>query len=174
MKSFILAICFAAITTILLAQSDSTKSAPFERQKKSLAIVTGYYYYGSSAGELGISLFNSDYIQIHPFWGSLYVSSEFFYNQKLLVSPKIGAWASGGSAPLNMGLSFVYFTDFSQSTLLFRPEIGVGFDKFRLYYGRNMRITNTNFNFISRNLLGVNMLFNAKKLRASQKQRHRL
>ena len=169
MKSIFLALCLTAFISTLFAQADSTKSAPFERRKKSLAIVTGYYYYGSSAGELGFGkkTFVSQYP--HPFSAAVYVASEFFYDKKLFVAPKVGAWFSGGSSAMNIGLSLIDYTNFNQSSLELRPEIGVGFDYVRIYYGRDIRLANINFNLVSKNLLGINLLFDVKKLHPKSK-----
>jgi hypothetical protein len=44
----------------------------------------------------------------------------------------------------------------------------------RVYYGHNLRITNTRFSAVSKNLLGINVFFNTKKLALTPKQQRRV
>lgn len=171
MKSLPIVICFTLSVAKLFAQADTTRRQPQHRQmERWLTVVTGYDYYGRSGGEIGIGKFVAG-SGIDASWGAIYASSEFFYAKSLFVGPKVGAYVAGG---ISLGVNFIYYTNFTQSSLQFRPEIGLGADIFRIYYGRNMRITNTDFNFISKNLIGVNLYFKVKKLGTIQKRQHKL
>lgn len=54
------------------------------------------------------------------------------------MGPKIGVWIGGGMA---MGLNLIYYTNFDKNSLVCRPEIGMGIEKFKLVYGYNWRWT---------------------------------
>lgn len=148
--------CFAqADSTHIYRVSDSARGW----RQVSIAILAGYNYYGRSGGELGVTkkvVANT----IDAFSGGINASCEFFQNKSWFIGPKIGVWGAGG---VGMGCYFIYYTNFHQSSLQFRPAIGAGFDRVFFFYGRNMRITNTNFNNVSKNMVGINLFFDVKK-----------
>jgi len=143
--------------TIPASRQDSAKVAKY------LSIVTGYYYYGRSAVEIGLGTKTESSGGRHPASAGCYMSSEFFYSKSLFIAPKIGAWLTGGASGINLGISTLYYTNFKTGSLQLRPEIGTGFSGLRIYYGRNMRLTNTSFNSAGKNLLGINILLDVKK-----------
>lgn len=167
MKHALLVTCLTLLAATLFAQADTARHLQHGAIQRQLAIVTGYYYYGRSGGEIGLGKTVTDLRHVHPLWSSVYASSEFFYNNSLFAGPKVGVCAYGG---MGMGLSLMYYTNFSQSSLQLRPEVGFGLFNLRVYYGHNMRITNTRFNAVSKNLLGINVFFNAKKPALPPKQ----
>ena len=170
MKHALLVTCFALLAATLFAQADTARHRHHGSMQRQLTIVTGYYYYGRSGGEIGLGKTVSDLQHVHPLWSSVYASSEFFYNNGLFMGPKVGVCAYGG---MGMGLSLIYYTNFNQSSLQLRPEVGFGMFNLRVYYGHNLHITNTRFNAVSKNLLGINVFFNAKKLALTPKQQRR-
>ena len=163
MKPIFITLCFLICSQLCGAQTDSihvdTTRIIRGHRNVSLAILAGYNYYGRSGIELGITkkIVGS---YVHPFSGGFDASLETFRNKNWFIGPKIGFWSAGGAG---FGMHFIYYTDFHQSSLQFRPAFGIGLDRFFFFYGRNMRITNTSFNVISKNMFGLNFFFDVKK-----------
>ncbi|GGB00940.1 hypothetical protein GCM10011511_25330 [Puia dinghuensis] len=114
-------------------------------------------------GDIGLSVNTINTTNIEPASGAWFVSDEVKFANKLLMGPKVGIWVGGGLA---FGLNMIYYTDFSQGSLVFRPEVGMGFSPFKLVYGYNAKLTNTRFEGINRNLVEVVYCFKLKKLKS--------
>ena len=106
----------------------------------------------------------------HWSFTNIYVGSEFLYqNGNFLVAPKISAWANGGSAGMAMGLNLLYYTNFSHyNNLVFRPEIGFGFGKFKLVWGYNISLNRTAFDMIRRNNISFVWYFDTNNKRTTR------
>lgn len=72
---------------------------------------------------------------------------------------------AGGFA---MGLNLIYYTDFDRSSLVFRPEIGIGLDKAKLVYGYNWDWTK-GLNSINKHQVGLTYCFTLKRLKSYSK-----
>ena len=68
-----------------------------------------------------------------------------------------------------MGLNVIYYTDFYQSSLRIRPEIGMGFGRWKVVYGYNIPLTNKRFEGVNKSNIGIVLLFGIKKLKTIQK-----
>ena len=101
----------------------------------------------------------------HPFSSAYFASTEIKLGDKFIVGPKIGVWATGGSGGMAIGLNMIYYTDFDNSNLVFRPEIGFGLDKFKLVYGYNVKLTKNGLDRINKNLVGLTYCFKLKQLK---------
>jgi hypothetical protein len=67
-----------------------------------------------------------------------------------------------------MGINLIYYTDFEQSSLRLRPEIGIGFGRWKVFYGYNIPLTNRSFEGINRNTFGFTVLFGVKQTKHIQ------
>ncbi|MFC4164916.1 hypothetical protein ACFOWU_14715 [Epilithonimonas zeae] len=62
-----------------------------------------------------------------------------------------------------LGANLIYFTDFKNSNLYFRPEIGFGLMRVKVIYGYNVRITNNFLDGIPKSNIGIVYLVPTKK-----------
>lgn len=147
--------------------NDSTISRfYFERH---LSLVTGINVQKNLFGEFGMSIKDNGVAGHHPSTRILSLTTEFNFNRDLVIGPKVGIWLGGGSAGMNMGLNLIYYSNFNESTLRWRPEIGFGFDSFRVVYGYNFLITNKNADFINKHNFCLNVILNLKKIKEIRK-----
>ena len=162
-------IIFIVFFSIVLGKSysqtsDTSKAKSFE---KNLCLLTGINYGKQVFIDLGISVNSHGTAGYHSVETAYYLASEFHFTDKPIIGPKIGAWISGGASAIVVGLNIIYYTDFDESSLVFRPEIGFGFDKFKITYGYNAKLTNTSFDRIPQSIIGLTYCFKLKKLRAA-------
>ncbi len=134
-------------------------------QERYVSILTGYNFWQNHYGELGIAIHQYGRIGHHPTAWAYFISSEIKLGDKMVVGPKIGAWIAGGSAGVCMGLNVIYYTDFEESTLRFRPEIGMGLGKWKVVYGYNIPITNKKYELVNTHTIGIAVVFGAKKIK---------
>lgn len=111
--------------------------------EKSLLIGYNQGYYGFA--EIGLELNKEGASGIHNIDVSYIVSNEIKFGNKTTIGPKIGFWVAAGPAA---GLNLIYYTNFNQTSLVLRPEIGFGVTKLKLVYGYNLKLTDglTNIN----------------------------
>lgn len=64
-----------------------------------------------------------------------------------LIAPKISMHIMGGYA---MGFHLIHYTNFKKTSLVFRPEWGIGMERFKIAYGYNFRLSKRD-NFVSLN-----------------------
>lgn len=62
-----------------------------------------------------------------------------------LFAPKISLNMMGGQA---MGFHLIHYTNFKKTSLVFRPEWGIGMQRFKIAYGYNWRLSKRD-NFVS-------------------------
>jgi hypothetical protein len=101
----------------------------------------------------------------HPFSSAYFASTELKFGDKFIIGPKIGAWASGGLGAMAMGVNMIYYTDFNNASVVFRPEIGFGYQSFKLVYGYNAIVSKNKLDGINRHLGSVIYCFKLKKLK---------
>lgn len=130
--------------------------------QRHVSLVTGIHYHKYLFAEAGIAIKDNGVNDSHPFTRILSLLNEISFIDQMVVGPKLGIWLSGG---FGMGLNIIYYSNFKQGTLRFRPEIGLGFDLFRMFYGYNLALTNREANFINKHNFGLNILINLKKLK---------
>ena len=75
---------------------------------------------------------------------------------------KAGFWIGNG---YNLGINIINYSDFKESALRFRPEIGFGFGIFRIVYGYNLVLTNKDFTGINNHNFGLNVMIDLRKLK---------
>ena len=129
------------------------------------AFITGYQLQKNHFLESGIAIIKDGSIGHHP--SSIYygLSNEIKIHDKFIWGLKSTISGAGGNGPYNMALNLAYYTDFENSTVTFRPEIGLGLSIFRIYYGYNFPIFNKNFRGINKHNFGVNILIKFKSIK---------
>jgi len=147
-------------STFLYAQRADTVSG--SSLKKELCLLTGVGYSKHAFIDLGVSSNRFGTIGHHPFASAFFASSELHFGSKIVIGPKVGAWASGGVGGIAMGVNMIYYSDFEKGSLVFKPEIGFGQSKFKLTYGYNARLTNTSFDRIPKNVVEATYCFRLK------------
>ena len=145
-----------------LGQADSVRSFGVRRQRwdpVDLSLLTGFNqgYYGFA--DIGLELNKTGATAIHDISVSYSVSNEIKISNKTTFGPKIGVWVAAGPA---VGLNLIYYTDFSNSSLVLRPEIGLGVTNFKLVYGYNFKLTNA-LQTINTNIIEVIYCFSFRK-----------
>jgi hypothetical protein len=132
--------------------------------KRSVRLLTGVTFGKNIFFDIGVSKNSKTVVGHHPFSSAYFASTELKFGDKFIIGPKIGAWAAGGVGGISMGLNMIYYTDFHNGSLTFRPEIGIGFQNFKLVYGYNAILTRDKLDGINRNLGSVVYCFKLKKL----------
>jgi hypothetical protein len=120
-----------------------------------LSLLAGYNqgYYGFA--ELGLA-FNTFSFCEYSTSGAAFVSMEVKLNDPKTIGPKIGVWMS--SMGLALGLNLIYYTNADKSSLVFRPELGIGAGRAKIVYGYNARLTKS-LDAINSHQLGVAWCF---------------
>ncbi|UTW65250.1 hypothetical protein KFE94_11275 [bacterium SCSIO 12643] len=160
---------FYTIIIILFSSSgfgqDSTYTRLSPYWETHLAMVAGYQFQHNHFAELGLGIKKNLVGTIHPSTFIYGVSNEFKLHQDFIWGLKVFAWIGGGNGGLNLGGNIIHYTDFDQTAWVFRPEIGIGVDFFRLVYGYNFNFTNSNMVGINDHNFGINFLINTKKIK---------
>ena len=118
-----------------------------------------------SYADIGFTKMSNALLGYHSFSFASFVSTEIKLGGKFIIGPKIGVWAAGGSGAMAIGLNMIYYTDFDNSALVFRPEIGFGIQNFKLVYGYNANLTKYRLDRINKNLVGLTYCFKLKQLK---------
>jgi hypothetical protein len=132
--------------------------------KKDLSLLLRYNQGKYGFADFGL-IINHYGTNRHPFSLDYFVSNEIKFDKDLVIGPKVGVWVAGGFA---MGLNLIYYTDFDKSSLVFRPEIGIGFENVKFVYGYNWRWTKSLTN-INRHQVGLTYCFTLKRLNNMEK-----
>jgi len=129
-----------------------------------ISLLTGYHGGIYSFFELGVAANTKGWVGYHPLATAYYASSECRIDQnRFIIGPKVGCWGSGGVMPISLGLSMIWYSDLSSSSLRLRPEAGLGLDNFKLTWGYNAALTNERFTGIEGHLLSAQVLIGVKK-----------
>lgn len=130
-------LCFSQTDTAILFHS---------KYEKSYGLYFQYNGITKPYLEFGIGKSTDFFNGHHPFTTGSFISSEAKIDfRRTVLGPKIGVWASGGVAPISMGLNLIYYGDianFKNGGLRFRPEFGIGIFNFRASAGVNIPIFN--------------------------------
>jgi hypothetical protein len=132
--------------------------------KRSVGLLTGITFGKNTFIDIGISKNSNTVVGHHPFSSAYFASTELKFGDKFIIGPKIGAWAAGGVSGMAIGLNMIYYTDFDNASLVFRPEIGFAFQSFKIVYGYNAILTRHKLEGVNRNLGSVIYCFRIKKL----------
>jgi hypothetical protein len=139
-------------------------------QTSYLSLLVGFNFWKENYGELGIAYNKYGTLGHHPMATAVFFSNEFKIDAtKTVIGPKIGVWAAGGSGIIAMGLNLIYYTDFDEGTLRFRPEIGMGVNGFKVVYGYNIAVNSKSSILINDHNIGIVGLFKWKKLKTIQR-----
>lgn len=141
--------CFSCTANAQPDSLDSREIASDVHLEQSIGLLVGYNFWREHYAELGISFNRFGRVGHHPFGWSAFASSEVHLSRNLIFGPKIGAWISGGIGGLALGGNLILYTTGSESSLRFRPEIGMGLEGWKLTYGYNFALSN-------RDLTGIN------------------
>lgn len=142
----------------LFAQRDSSAIA-FPAVEKDFSLLLGYNLGSYHFPEIGFAFNERSIAGHHPFAKAVYASCEIRAGAgKPVIGPKLGAWIGGGAAGLALGIAAAGYTDFSEFALRLRPEIGIGFDLFKVTYGYNIPLSNAVFLRVNRHQLSVAVL----------------
>lgn len=150
------------MNTHISAQSaiDSTKT------DKKLSVLTGINFWENSLfAEAGLAKYKNSTDVHHPFSSAYFISTEvnLLTGKNFIIGPKIGGWISGGAGGIALGTSIIYYTDFKNSNLYFRPEIGFGLMRMKIVYGYNVRLTKNNLTGIPKSNIGIIYLLPLKE-----------
>ena len=133
-----------------------------------VSVLTGFNFWSNEYVEIGVALNQYGSVGRHPAAWSIFASSEVKWDSKLLIGPKIGAWVGGGVGGMALGINMIYYTNFENSSLRIRPEIGMGFGRWKVVYGYNIPITN-HLTGINRSNIGLAFLIGLKKVKTIRK-----
>lgn len=130
-----------------------------------IALITGYHIQKNQFVEIGIGIKRNGVAGHHPNTLIYGLSNEFKVSDDFIWGLKAGINLGGGAAGTNIGFNLIYYTDFENSSLRFRPETGIGYSFFRVVYGYNLAITNSDFPGINKHNFGVNIFLNLKNIK---------
>lgn len=153
---------------LLLAQGEKKTEnyqeyipSPDTLVEKDVGLVIGYNrnFRTGSLPEIGIAykVFTPGH---HPKTWVYAFSNEVSWLNDWVWGPKLSVWVSGGNAGLNLGLnlgSYIELDNWSQLTYI-RPEVGMGFDFFRFYYGYNVLLYERDQSEVNSHHIGVSFV----------------
>lgn len=128
------------------------------------AIVTGYKYLGHHAAELGFCNLTIGVNGHHPSTQIYGGSLEFQFDSDPVLGLNQFYWFGGGSGGMNIGLNLCHYTNFKGYSFQFRPEIGIGFNIFRMVYGYSSPIIKANYDLPNFHSFSLNVMIPVKKL----------
>jgi len=161
----LLLLCITLSVCRAQTPEDSIPVRPGVDLQRKLSILAGYNFWRNHYAELGVAINQYGRVGHHPAAWACFVSNEMRIGDRLLMGPKVGAWIGGGAAGLALGINAIYYTDFDESSLRIRPEIGIGFDRWKVVYGYNLPLYNRNFDAVNRSTVSLTFLFGIKKLK---------
>ena len=173
MKSFSITLLLFCTTVAMHAQNKDTvnqynsKSASSEEY---ISLLTGYNGGTYHFIELGVSVNRYSIVGTHPISMAYFISNEIKLDNKIVIGPKVGLWAAGGAAGTGIGLNLIYYTDFDNSSLRLRPEVGIGPGPFKIAYGYNIALTNKSFERINTHNASLVVFWKLKKLQPTYHQ----
>jgi hypothetical protein len=155
---------FSALLCLLAAtaqeKDSSIRHQPYSRKLTSewVALVgfnSGYSFLADVG--FGKNTYGTD--GHHPIAKGYTVSAEVqFRHYDRLFGPKISVHAMGGAAAGAVGFNLIHYTNFKKTSLVFRPEYGIGVERFKVTYGYNWRLSKRD-NFVSLNSHLVSLAF---------------
>lgn len=128
-------------------------------------LLAGYSLGAYSYAEIGFARLKNTKVGHHPFSSAYFASTEIMLGNKFILGPKIGYWMAGGAGGVAIGVNMIYYTNIDKACLVFRPEIGFGFQQFKLVYGYNANLTKYRLDRINKNLVGLTYCFKLKRLK---------
>jgi hypothetical protein len=127
------------------------------------SVLLGYNLGHSSYGELGFALHSTFH---HMLFVTKFIGSEIrLGGSDFIIGPKVGLYFGMG---IGIGLNAIYYTNFDEGAIVFRPEIGWTALGAKIFYGYNWNLTNKDFKGINAHQLGVSFLIPLKKYSAKK------
>ena len=147
-------------------QSDTTSEQKYHSKssEKHFSLLSGIGYQNYLLLDIGIAINKSGRVGPHPFSSAIYLSNEILLQDAILLGPKLGLYAAGGSSIVALGTSFIHYTDLKSNLNILRPEIGFGLLNVKITYGYNIYISKSEEHKISRHNIELIILFSLKKL----------
>lgn len=154
----ILVVIIELFSLAAFAQRDSA-GIPTNFLEKDISLLLGYNLGSYHFPEIGFAFNERSIAGHHPFAKAVYASCEIRAGAgKPVIGPKIGAWIGGGAAGMTIGIATIGYTDFDAFTLRLRPEIGIGFDLFKVTYGYNVPLSKADFMRVNRHQVSAAVL----------------
>ncbi|MDH6309144.1 hypothetical protein M2451_001715 [Dysgonomonas sp. PFB1-18] len=152
------------LSSFVYTQAQNSDSIPdpqtgLTTHRKAISIIGGYNVWKYHFLEIGLAANELNQVGHTPVGFTYYASSEIKIDKDIIIGPKVGFWFGGGLA---FGGSLIYYTDFHNSSLRIRPEIGIGLDRMKVTYGYNIALTNKNFNGINKHNINFAFLIGIK------------
>jgi len=126
---------------------------------RSWDVLVGGSLGGTQNVELGLARRYQRADRKRPFATVMYVSVERNFGYPKGFAPKVGAWRGSGPAGLCFGVSGLYYSQEDLKGLCIRPEIGFGYERFKVTYAYNVYASQAP---ISGHMLTVALLFSFK------------
>jgi len=169
----LLIVIFGSSLNCSAQKSDSTINSLNSKRKGGysethLAILTGYNFWENHYIELGLAWNERGQIGHHPHSSAYFVSTEYRLGSDPILGPKIGIWIDGGATGIALGLNLICYTDFDETSFRFRPEIGTGFNGWKLVYGYNFALSNKSFESINTHNITLAAAFSVKKIKTTR------
>ena len=173
LKSLVNSICLLVLLSIA-AKVANAQVAPdsipqqkhyFYHLERHISLLTGLNGFRHNFAEVGFALNQYGRVGHHPTAWAYFISSEIKLDNQLLLGPKVGAWIGGGIAGIALGINTICYTDLAHTAWRIRPEIGMGFDRWKVVYGFNFAVTNRNFSGVPKNVISLVYLFGLFKVK---------
>lgn len=126
-----------------------------------LTLLAAYQQGHSGFVELGVGR-NRYGSNRHPYDLAYYGGIEARLDRPDLLGVKLGAYVDGGFA---MGVQVIEYFHGSERSTVLRPEVGIGFFKFKLTYAYNAVLTEPRMDGINAHMIGVSHAFRLRGLR---------
>jgi hypothetical protein len=153
-------------------ETDSSYNTHTTIIENTINVVTGFTIGRySKFVELGVAKSQSKFMRRVSAFTNIFASVEMKIDdwvsgkseEKFIMGPKVGAWLAGGCGGMAMGANMIYYTNFTNGTLVFRPEIGLGYMNFKFVYGYNISLTK-GLDMVDRSVFSALLGFKVKKL----------
>ena len=159
-------ISFALLVLSELSYTQTTENIRLPAPEKQLGVLMSTGYNRAVLLELGFAYSQFSSVGLHPFSSTVFISNEVHFHHKITIAPKVGLWVSGGAGGLVMGVNLLYYTNFTQSMIVFRPEMGIGARGFKLTYGHNVSQANKQFDDLPISVFSITFCLGVKQLRS--------
>lgn len=132
-----------------------------------LTLLVGYHQgrYGFAEVGVGRNQYGSNH---HPYDIAYYLGAEVRVDRPELVGVKVGAYVDGGFA---MGVQLIQYVEGAEQCTVFRPEMGIGFFKFKMTYAYNVGLSSERLSGISTHMLSLTYALRLKRLPGDDRKR---
>ncbi len=150
---------FLFLTLDAWGQSDSNSFDNTMAEATYHGLATGIHISTYPMLELGYS--RHTLFEYPMTFGGSYTVESYFLND-FIFAPKINYWCN--VMGINAGFSVPWYFDLhGESSLRIRPEIGFGYDNFKICYSANIALTNKNMEHVGTHFLSLNYYIRLKQ-----------